>query len=232
MSKHLMIMLIDASGSMAQIKEETESGVATLIEEQAQNRDETRVSLSEFTSVPHLEGGHLAYRVMYMNMPIEQVPAYRLHPTNGTPLYDAVARVVADHKDLLRDMPEKERPDRVTLVIATDGLENMSRHNTAADVERLLVKVQRPFKDDTAPKTQIHKRGWNVIYMGANQDAIVEAGKMGIGTGSSITYSNQSTEASYGVVSRAMTRSGLTGKSVAFTDDERAETIGVAETTP
>jgi hypothetical protein len=67
----------------------------------------------------------------------------------------------------LATMSEDERPSRVIAIMMTDGLENASKVFTAPQVLDLIVQQRDIYK-------------WDFVYLGANQDAIATAAKMGI----------------------------------------------------
>ena len=67
------------------------------------------------------------------------------------------------------------REERVTLVILTDGQENASREHSRESIRKLLAGRQED-------------KGWLVLYLGANQDAFVEAAAVGIGAAHSLDY--------------------------------------------
>ena len=60
-----------------------------------------------------------------------------------------------------------DRAEKVLFVIITDGQENASREYSA---ERIKRRIER----------QKEKYGWEFIFFGANMDAVMEAGKLGI----------------------------------------------------
>ena len=59
------------------------------------------------------------------------------------------------------------KAEKVMFVIITDGLENASRKYT---VERVKARIER----------QKQEYGWEFIFLGANMDAVAEAGRLGI----------------------------------------------------
>lgn len=107
---------------------------------------------------------------------IQPVPIANVLPLNrqtyilgsGTPLYDAVGRAIRDTDEFLRAHPDfaTNNHERVLFAIITDGEENASRTYTRAHIFDLLTEKQR--------------RGWGVVYLGANQDAFVEGQRIGI----------------------------------------------------
>lgn len=174
--KREIVILVDRSGSMAMndTAQETEAGIAIFLEKQKDvPGEETTVTLAQFDD---------EFEIVYENVPLDEVPEYTLIPRGMTALYDSIGNLVGRVRDRHKKMPVPERPD-VQLVVATDGHENRSEEWTADAVNKLLTKAQK----------RPEKRGWDwkVTYLGANQDAIVEAGKIGVKAHSSITYDSR-----------------------------------------
>jgi len=76
-------------------------------------------------------------------------------------------------------LPPEDRPNQVFFVILTDGLENASSR-----FERRLVF-------DMIRHQRITNQ-WNFLFMGANQDAISEAGSLGIPENAAMTFESDS----------------------------------------
>lgn len=221
--KREIIILVDASGSMHTIKNDTEGGINALLEEQAKVSPDALVTIVEFGTE---ELYKMRYHCTCKATPITQVKPYRLSPSGGTPLLDALGTLITETSSRLAELPEDQRPDQVDLVIATDGEENSSVEHTLGIVKELLSKRQRECKKDKPRKAQIHTRGWNVIYLGANQDAIKVAGQMGISPRSSMAYHPDSVEHTYAAASAAMSRSVAVAGVPEFTDEERKRALG------
>jgi hypothetical protein len=75
--------------------------------------------------------------------------------------------VIDSTRERLAKLPAHERPDGVVMVIVTDGLENASTQFTKADLKKCI-------------EHQKEKYNWKFIYLGANQDAILEGAQYGI----------------------------------------------------
>ena len=73
-------------------------------------------------------------------------------------------------------LPDDLRAQKVIFVITTDGLENSSREYTAKMVRKMIKTHQ--------------KQGWQFIFMGANMDAVTEAGRLGISRRHAVSYRN------------------------------------------
>lgn len=159
-----LLFIIDQSGSMMTISEDMEGGIATVLKEQAEV-GKTTVDVVYFDD---------QYDYSVIGVPADKA---RIHiiPRGVTALYDAIVRGVADFGLILAALREEERPGHVIVAVVTDGYENSSRENTAADVQRIITH-------------QRDKYSWDFMFLGANQDAIQTAGGLGIRPQDSFTY--------------------------------------------
>lgn len=101
----------------------------------------------------------------------------------GTPLFDAVAFTIDLIGNRLSKTPEHMRPSKVLLTVMTDGEENASveydrGHGGAA---RLKAKI----------KHQQDLYSWDVVFMGANMDAVLTGGTdFGLHVGKAINWAS------------------------------------------
>lgn len=93
-------------------------------------------------------------------------------PCSSTPLYDAMGFTLTDMNKYVKDMEDR----MVVVTVITDGLENDSKEYDASAIRTLITKLR--------------SEGWTFTYMGANQDAILEAGKIGIRNSRNFDYSS------------------------------------------
>jgi hypothetical protein len=187
-----IFLIVDESGSMSGLKQETISGFNKFLKEQqalgktdaaGKRVKPARLHVTLFDS--------LHVRKPIWDAPIEDVKPWTnedYNPGASTPLLDAVG-------DTLTAATGK----KALVVIITDGQENASGHWTKAAVKELIEKKQRD--------------GWTVIYLGANVDAFSEAGAMGVRSASTSGYNPTAigTQMAYDAVSGAasMSRSGI-----------------------
>jgi len=208
-----IILVLDRSGSMDAVRADTIGGVNRFIEEQQKVPGEARWSLFQFDT----EYDRLADAVeMQEAKPLDEKTFV---PRGNTCLYGAIGRAIGDTGERLKGMREEERPGRVVFVIVTDGQENSShlhewsRRHTAESI-----------KADIERQSGVYK--WHFVYIGANQDAIMEAGNIGIGAGNALNYSANKvgTERLYGAMSANLTelRCGLM-PDMAWSDEQKAE---------
>lgn len=202
------ILIIDRSGSMISIRDDTEGGIRTFADEQGKLPGKSTLTLAEFDD---------KYSVVLSFSPLKKAENYRLIPGGMTALLDAVGRTVTAEGEHLAAMDEGKRPSKVVVVIATDGQENSSREYTRERVRELISHQQE-------------KYGWEFVYIGANQDSFAEARSMGISMDSTLDYNATSmgTRSAWRGTTQSVGNyvSGQS-RSVAYNDEDRkASTAG------
>jgi hypothetical protein len=199
--RRLIAIVLDRSGSMINVKTDTEGGLRAFLAEQAKAPGETTVSLYQFDD---------QYEAVHENTPLADVPDFVLHPRGMTALLDAVGRTVNAVGSQLAAMYEPERPGEVVVVILTDGCENASHEFTLPMVKDLITRQQDDY-------------GWKFVFLGADQDAFEAAGGMGIARGTTLSYASANTTDSMTKAGHMVARGTASGL-YAFTDDERDQT--------
>ena len=95
-------------------------------------------------------------------------------PGGMTALLDAVG-VTINRIDKVENV---NAPDhKVVFVIITDGQENYSQEYRVAQIKEMISTRQEKF-------------GWEFVFLGANIDAVGEAGKLGISESNAVKYRN------------------------------------------
>lgn len=154
-------MILDRSGSMGSIAAETIDGFNRFLQEQRLLPGRACLTLVQFDDL---------YEVLYVGRDLRDVPNLdydTFQPRGATGLLDAIGMSIRLATSRLLVLPPKDRPGQVIFVILTDGLENASSR-----FERRLVFDMIRHQRKT--------NNWNFLFMGANQDAISEAGSLGI----------------------------------------------------
>lgn len=169
--KTLVTMLLDRSGSMQSIWDDTIGAINAYTEELATSDADIRMSLVLFDGT---YGGEMDLEKVFVAKPvreIEAIDAARYRPRGGTPLIDAAVTTIKAVADSI-----KGREDEVKVIIAiqTDGRENCSQHHTWSDLKRLISEKE--------------EHGWEFIFMGAGIDAYAQGGLMGASTGKTLSY--------------------------------------------
>jgi hypothetical protein len=205
--------IMDRSGSMIAIKDDTEGGWAALIKDQIGQPGQCWVSLVEFDT---------EHDLVYDYTPIHAVPAYTLRPRGGTALLDAIGFTVNRLGEKLAAIPEDERPGSVVVVILTDGYENSSHEFDPAQIKDMIERQQRDYN-------------WVFQFLGANQDAVTTARGMGIASTHAMTYTGANVGQTFAASSsnvasyRTATAQGKSHTDSvllsSFTDEQRAEAV-------
>ena len=183
-----LVFILDRSGSMQGLEQDTIGGFNSMIEEQKRSEGKVLVSTVLFSNQS---------RVLYDREPLDQVRAmttadYRVG--GGTALLDAVGEAIHHIGIVHKYARPEDRPKKTMFVITTDGMENASRRY---NYERVKEMIRR----------QKEKYGWEFIFLGANIDAAAEAGRFGIDPACAVNYNSDraGTRISYAAVSAACT---------------------------
>jgi len=199
--------LLDRSGSMQSVWSDVAGGYQTIIEE-----NQTFPGECTFTLV----GFDTAYEKPVDMAPIAEVDPANLPfaPRGQTALLDALGRTIAEMGEALAALPEAERPDKVLLLVQTDGLENASQEYSGEQV-RAMIKHQR----------DVYK--WDFMFLGAGEDSIAAQGvAVGMPVSSSAAYDKGGTESVMQFTSKKLLRYRRSERwakeqAAAFSDEDR-----------
>ena len=164
-----LIILVDRSGSMSSVVEETVAGTNRYFHEQREIPGECFIHLYRFDNEWErvLQGVNL--------VGLADISRQDIEPRGWTALFDAIAATISDMGNYYRALPEGQRPSKVLMVILTDGEENSSKEFRAHQVKEMI-------------KHQTDKYNWQVTFIGANQDAVLAGDTVGIGLGQSLNF--------------------------------------------
>lgn len=182
-----MVFILDRSGSMAGLEEDTIGGYNSMLEKQKALEGEALVStvLFDHENV-----------VICDRKPIAEVPEMteeEYFVRGCTALLDAVGRAIHHIGNVHKYARDEDRPEKTVFVITTDGMENASKTYTYGRVQEMI-------------KRQTEKYGWEFLFLGANIDAKAEAGRLGIRERRAVKYQNdkKGTALNYKVVGEAI----------------------------
>ena len=155
-------MILDRTGSMESIKQDTIGGFNSYIAAQKSLPTPATFTLVQFDSQDPFE-------VIHKFTDIQMVPdltGQTYMPRASTPLYDAVGRGINDLKAGLGALPEALRPKKIVMVIVTDGQENASREFTGAQVRKMIADAK--------------EAGWQFVFLSADESAISDSSSLNI----------------------------------------------------
>lgn len=189
MKKNLteIVFILDRSGSMAGLEDDTIGGFNAMIEKQKNEEGDAFVSTILFDN--YIE-------VIHDRVDIRKVrPMTRrdYYVRGCTALLDAVGRTIRHIGNVHKYAREEDRPEKTLFVITTDGMENASREYSYERVRRMI-------------EHEKEKYGWEFIFLGANIDAAREAARFGITEDRAVNYHADSvgTAVIYEAVSEAV----------------------------
>lgn len=155
-----IVFLLDRSGSMDSIKDDTIGGFNTFLKGHQKAEGQATFTLIQFDTY---------YEIVYLNVDIHNAKLLTeetFTPRGSTALLDAIGRTIVE----LRSKADQN----ILFVILTDGLENSSREYNTKQIADMITK-------------QIDA-GWQFVYLGANQDAVLTGARMGFNPNETITF--------------------------------------------
>ena len=184
-----LVMILDRSGSMCGLEDDTIGGFNSMIEKQKKEEGEVYVSTVLFDDRTD---------VIYDRVDISKIEPMtdkQYYVRGCTALLDAVGGAIHHISNIHKYAREEDVPERTIFVITTDGMENASRSYSYDDVRRMIERQKEQFK-------------WEFIFLGANIDAAAEAGKFGIDPSRAARYECDSvgTALNYAVVSETVSK--------------------------
>ena len=182
-----LVFILDRSGSMAGLEDDTIGGFNAMIEKQKKQSGKCWVSTVLFANES---------QVIHDRLPLEEIrPMTQEDYTVGgcTALIDAIGDAMHHIGNIHKYARPEDVPAHTVFVITTDGMENASRRYSAQEVRR---KIQR----------QKEQYGWEFLFIGANIDAVQTAGRFGISSDRAVNYhaDKQGTQVLYACVSKAV----------------------------
>ena len=176
MKKNLteIVFILDRSGSMAGLEDDTIGGFNAMIEKQKLEPGEAYVSTVLFDNVSEV----IHDRVDIQK--IEPMTRREYYVRGSTALLDAVGGAIHHIGNVHKYARPEDRPEKTLFVITTDGMENASRHYS---YERVKMMIER----------NTDKYGWEFLFLGANIDAAKEAARFGIRADRAANYHADST---------------------------------------
>lgn len=199
-------VVLDRSGSMASVADDTRGGFDTFVADQKKAPGEAVLTLVQFDGT---------YEFVHSAKPIREVPKLDFQPRGSTALLDAIGRAINETGERLSKMRESDLPGKVVFVILTDGQENASHEFTRNKINEMITRQRNDYK-------------WEFVFLGANQDAIQEARAIGISTLNAMNYAHtgKGMSAAFSATSANLTavRGGVV-ETMMYSADQKKEAV-------
>ena len=182
-----LVMILDRSGSMSGLEDDTIGGFNSMIEKQRKEEGEVYVSTVLFDDRSDVIYDRVDIRR------IEPMTDKQYYVRGCTALLDAVGGAIKHIRNVHKYAREEDVPEKTIFVITTDGMENASRTYDYDKVRRMIER-------------QKEEHDWEFIFLGANIDAAKEAARFGISESRAARYEcdPKGTRLNYSVVSDAI----------------------------
>ena len=170
-AKSLVSFVLDRSGSMALIQDDTIGGFNTYLNTlKSKAVKGLRFSLTQFDTQSVDE----IYKAVKIKE-VKELTKETFVPRSGTPLIDTVCRAIKSAEQYA------DKDTKVVISILTDGQENSSTEFEWDDLKRLI--------------SQQEELGWEIDFMGAGIDAYAQGARMGVPDSNTMSYDKSDSRA-------------------------------------
>lgn len=182
-----LVFILDRSGSMDGLEDDTIGGFNAMLEKQKKEEGKAFVSTILFDDKTE---------VLHDRLPLDKVRPIteeEYYVRGCTALLDAVGGAIHHIGNIHKYARREDRPGRTLFVITTDGMENASCRYTAPQVRRMIERQKARY-------------GWEFLFLGANIDAVETAGQLGIGADRAVNFhcDSRGTRLNYATVCQAV----------------------------
>jgi uncharacterized protein YegL len=199
-----VIAIIDRSGSMCGKEEDTIGGINSALKVlRNEKEDNTKINVS-IKLFDHEE--YLLIRSLNINR-VRPITHSQYMPRGQTALLDALGNTLSYFMEKKLDDPTSY--DMCLIYVVTDGMENCSKFYNSDQIASQIKNAEENYNI-------------KIVYLGANQDAIMEASKYGIAPERAMNYSETSQNVDSAFRSAAsITRRQRTTGETSFLQSER-----------
>lgn len=197
-----IIFILDESGSMGGLRNDTIGGFNTFVDEQKKLDGEANITLVKFNT---------AAATVYSRTPLTKVPALTEKdycPSGGTALFDAIGMAIYS---ITKEMDGKQIPEntKVVFAITTDGEENSSVVYNLPQIKKMIEEKKEKLK-------------WEFLFFGANIDSFAVGGGMGLTANRTMNFvaSKEGMESMYRTMSCSVAEYRTTGNIKDVNDDK------------
>lgn len=194
-------ILLDRSGSMAARWSDTLGGVNAYVHGLA--KDKATAGILVTVQVFDTHSIDVVRRSVVASA-WKDIMDSEVSPRGGTPLYDAVGRLVT--------LADGDAPEKSAIVVMTDGQENASHEHTKASAKGLLDRCRA--------------KGWQVIFLGADFDNMSQGMDLGNAAGATMSFSSAAAPVAMAATARMRASYSAAGEPMLYSKEDRTQAAG------
>lgn len=164
-----LVFILDRSGSMGGLEKDTIGGYNSVLEKQRETEGECIITTVLFDHCCEILHDRTDVRF------IRKLTEKDYSVGGCTALLDAMGKTIQKISTAHKNMSEEGRPEKVMVVVITDGEENSSRTYSLKKVRAMIEHHKKKF-------------GWEFVFLGANIDAVATARSFGISADRAAEY--------------------------------------------
>ena len=168
-----LVFILDRSGSMGPVTEDTVGGFNSLLEKQKREGGRCLIDTILFNQETFLLHDRLDITA------IDPLTQKDYIAYGSTALLDAVGETLERVQNIRKYLRKEDIPTRTLVIITTDGMENASHRYTKEQVKAIIDSLREEL-------------GWEFLFIGANIDSVSTAGGLGIPPERSANYRSDS----------------------------------------
>ena len=207
-----IVFILDRSGSMSGLENDTIGGFNSMIEKQKSEDGEALISTVLFDNETE---------VIHDRLPLDKIAPLtgkEYYVRGSTALLDAIGEAIHHISNIHKYARPEDVPEKTLFIITTDGMENSSFRYSYAKVKKMVER-------------QKEKYHWEFIFLGANIDAVSVANQFGVDKSRAVRYEcdGAGTALNYKVMSKMVSCARACGSSAemaaAFDSEEMLSDI-------
>ncbi len=179
-----LVFILDRSGSMSGLEDDTIGGYNSMVEKQKKERGEALITTVLFDD---------KYELLHDRNNLKEISPItdrEYYVRGSTALLDAIGMTINKIVNVMRHTAKEEQASNVMFVIITDGMENSSMEYGYEHIRKMIEHQKKKYE-------------WEFIFLGANIDAVETAQRFGINKDRAANYhaDGEGTRLNYKVVS-------------------------------
>ncbi|MCQ2527663.1 MAG: VWA domain-containing protein [Saccharofermentans sp.] len=196
-----IVFILDKSGSMGGLENDTIGGFNAMIEKQKKEEGEALVSTILFS-----DNSEVLHDRIEIGM-VEKMNDKQYYVGGCTALLDAIGGAIHHIGNIHKYARSEDVPEKTLFIITTDGMENASRSYRIDKIKKMIER-------------QKAKYNWEFLFLGANIDAIGVARDFGIEESRAVNYNcdSKGTLLNYSVLSETISKVRKCPSSAAMND--------------